>query len=85
MLWDMDWERQEKMGPSKERSNYGQRTFLSLMLIGVVVFGVHFESDCNGSCLESVKFCFPIAPEDIWGLLYIINDLSAFSDRSLHS
>ena len=26
------------MGPSKERSKCGQRTFLSLMLIGVVVF-----------------------------------------------
>ena len=26
-------------------SNCSQRTFLSLMLIGVVVFGVHFESD----------------------------------------
>ena len=35
------------MGPRKERS-CSQRTFLLLMLIGVVVFGVHFESDCNG-------------------------------------
>ena len=30
------------MGPSKERSA-GQRTFLSLTLIGDVLFGVHFE------------------------------------------
>ena len=35
------------MGPSNERS-CGQWSFLSLMLIGVVVFGVHFESDCTG-------------------------------------
>ena len=26
-------------------SNCSQQTFLSLMLIGVVIFGVHFESD----------------------------------------
>ena len=30
------------MGPSKEKSA-GQRTFLSLTLIGDVLFGVHFE------------------------------------------
>ena len=38
---------QERMGPSKERSP-GQRTFLSLALTGDVLFGVHFENDCNG-------------------------------------
>ena len=35
------------MGPRTERSA-GQRTFLLLMLIAVIIFGVHFESDCNG-------------------------------------
>ena len=35
------------MGPRTERSA-GQRTFLLLMLIAVILFGVHFESDCNG-------------------------------------
>ena len=39
----------------------------------------------QAASLESVQFCCPIAPQDIWGLLYIIVDLSAFSDRSLHS
>ena len=34
------------MGPNKERSA-GQRTFLSLMLIGNALFGVHFENNCN--------------------------------------
>ena len=41
------------MRPSKERS-CGQRTFLSLLLIGVVVFGVHFESDCICQLLEAL-------------------------------
>ena len=47
------------MGPSKERSA-GQRTFLSLTLIGNALFGVHFENDCN---LRSGDFfsCFSFA------------------------
>ena len=59
------------MGPRTERSA-GHRTFLLLMLIAVVLFGVHFESDCNGfkfasvsagpRSVESAPFCFPIAP-----------------------
>ena len=65
------------MGPRKER-NACQRTFLLLMLIVVVLFGVHFESDHNGFKLvsnlpaslgsrsaESVYICFPIAPQNI--------------------
>ena len=40
---------QERMGPSKERSA-GQRTFLSLTLIGDVLFGVQFENNCDGCC-----------------------------------
>ena len=40
---------QESMGPSKDRSA-GQRTFLSLTLIGDVLFGVHFENNCDGCC-----------------------------------
>ena len=36
-----------RMGPRTERTA-GQRTFLLLMLIAVVLFGVHFESDCDG-------------------------------------
>ena len=43
-----------RMGPRIERSA-GQRTFLLLMLIAVVLFGVHFESDCNG--FKFVSFC----------------------------
>ena len=39
----------------------------------------------TAASLESVQFCLPMALQDIWGLLYIIIDLSAFSDRSLHS
>ena len=35
-----------RMGPRTERSA-GQRTFLLLMLIAIVLFGVHFESDCD--------------------------------------
>ena len=35
------------MGPRTERTA-GQRTFLLLMLMAVVLFGVHFESDCDG-------------------------------------
>ena len=42
------------MGPSKER-NADQRTFLSLTLIGNVLFGVHFENNCN---LRSGDFFF---------------------------
>ena len=69
--------KQKRMGPRKER-NACQRTFLLLMLIAVVLFGVHFESDHNGFKLvsnlpaslgsrsvESVYFCFPIAPQNI--------------------
>ena len=40
------------MGPRTERSA-GQRTFPLLMLIAVILFGVHFESDCNGSKFAS--------------------------------
>ena len=40
------------MGPRKEW-HAGQRTFLFLMLIAVVLFGVHFESDRNGYTLVS--------------------------------
>ena len=40
------------MRPRKEW-NAGQRTFLLLMLIAVVLFGVHFESDRNGYTLVS--------------------------------
>ena len=40
------------MGPRKEQ-NACQRTFLLLMLIAVVLFGVHFESDHNGFKLVS--------------------------------
>ena len=47
-------ERMGRMGPRTER-NAGQRTFLLLMLIAVVLFGVHFESDRNG--FKSASFC----------------------------
>ena len=65
------------MEPRKER-NAGQRNFVLLMLITIVLFGVHFESDRNGFKLvsdlpaslgsrseESVYFCLPIAPQNI--------------------
>ena len=42
------------MEPRTERSA-GQRTFLLLMLIAVILFGVHFESDCNG--FKFASFC----------------------------
>ena len=51
VLWDTG---QERMNPSKKRSA-GQRTFLLLTLTGDVLFGVHFESDCNGCC-KSASF-----------------------------
>ena len=56
-----DWEnkpgrKQERMGPRTERSA-GQRTFLLLMLNAVVLFGVHFESDCNGFKFASFCIC----------------------------
>ena len=42
------------MGPRTGQSA-GQRTFLFLMLIAIVLFGVHFESDCNG--FKFASFC----------------------------
>ena len=43
---DLRRRKQERLGPRKERSAC-QRTFLLLMLIVVILFGVHFESDWN--------------------------------------
>ena len=43
-----------RMGPRTEQSAC-QRTFLLLMLTAVVIFGVHFESDCNA--FKFASFC----------------------------
>ena len=44
----------DSWGPRKEWSA-SQRTFLLLILIVVILFGVHFESDCNG--FKFANFC----------------------------
>ena len=61
------------MGPRTERSA-GQRMFLLLMLIAIILFGVHLKVIATASNLPafvgsrsvgSVYFCFPIVPQDI--------------------
>ena len=61
------------MGPRTQRSA-GQRTFLLLMLIAVVLLAsilkvIARASNLPGSLgsrsVKSVYFCFPIAPQDI--------------------
>ena len=71
----LDWEnkpgrKQERMGPRTERSA-GHRTFLLLMLIAVVLFGVHFESDCNGFKFASFCIC---RFEERGGCIFLLSD-----------
>ena len=61
------------MGPRTEPSA-GNRTFDLLMLTAVVLFGVHFESDCNG--FKFASFCKVREMfESIFGVIVIFFDM----------
>ena len=67
------------MSPSKKRST-DQRTLLSLMLIGDVLFGVHFENDCKGRCkcvdsflrLLELGVCLVLLPDSTTRLMRVV-------------
>ena len=87
--WDMDWERQELRRGIVVSGLFFCSCSLGSLFLASILKVIATVSNVSASwgfgSLESVWFCFPIAPQDIWGLLYIIINLSAFSDRSLLS